>query len=231
MADAGPQIREQIRADGDRSRSERMMEHYARAQQAVAPRVEELLVIGVPDRRLARLPRLWADLLADPEWLMVGHELGVREADLRRIEALDVRGLCDTLAGLNLPETLNHDDLHTGNVVARGGRYTIVDWAESSVTHPLISGLIPLRDGKYILEYDDAWLDRISSAFLMAWADYAPLDDLRAALPAAFQLSTLKMAVDAKMSLMASDPAIRATEGDRVPFWLMLCVNNTPLRA
>ena len=52
---------------------------------------------------------------------------------------------CDRLAAYGIPETVQHDDLHDGNVFVRDGRYLFLDWGDSCVSHPLHSLVVTLR--------------------------------------------------------------------------------------
>src|SRR5262249_22583296 len=114
---------------------------YADLQLAVAPHVEELLAAGVPDERLAVLPAHLTALLDDRDACLVGLENGLTEDDHQRIEALlpDFADRCARLAALDIPEAIQHDDLHDGNVFVRDGKYLVFDWGDSCVSHPFHS--------------------------------------------------------------------------------------------
>ena len=129
MADAGPLLRTRIQADGDTTLSDEMLLRFAALQQQMIPHQEELLRLGVPDRRLDRLPALYDDLIADTPALLVGQEEGVSAADLERLHAFapTVRQMCMQVADYSLPETIQHDDFHTANV---SEHYRIFDWGE-----------------------------------------------------------------------------------------------------
>ena len=104
LRDAGDRVRE---LPGDAPWQD-VLAHYADLQAAAAPLVDELVAAGVPDRRLAALPDVYASLGGDP-----------------RV----VDELCAQLEPLGFPETIDHDDLHDGQVFVRDGRARILDWA------------------------------------------------------------------------------------------------------
>src|SRR5699024_831574 len=87
-----------------------VLPRYADLQIAVAGRVDEVLELGVPDLRLASLPAAYDALVAqvdvDPRFVGAGPQ---------------VRSLCERLAALGVPETVQHDDLHDGQVFVRDG--------------------------------------------------------------------------------------------------------------
>ncbi len=231
MADAGPTVREWVRADGDRSRSEDMLRRFAALQQAAVPHVDHLLALGVPDRRLDRLPALYDQLLTDTDTLMVGHPDGVSRDDLTRLVSFGptLHNLCDQAAGYKLPQTLEHDDFHSGNTGVLDGHYRFFDWGESFIAHPFYSLLIALRDAKYILEYDDASLNHLRDVYLACWADYEPLERLRDVLAITHRLAALGRALTWWQVLAQADETTRAQDGDAVPYWLLACLNDTPL--
>jgi aminoglycoside phosphotransferase (APT) family kinase protein len=56
-----------------------------------------------------------------------------------------VAELCEELAALGIPDTIQHDDLHDGQVCVRDGRHLVLDWGDSCVTHPFLSLAVPLE--------------------------------------------------------------------------------------
>src|SRR5438093_251299 len=104
MRDAGTRLRELVETPADLHRWETLLPEYAQLQIEVAPYAQELLALGTPDRRLAVLPRQLREL---------------EDTDYRRLalEALPrFEELCTTLAAAGIPETIQHDDLHDGQV-------------------------------------------------------------------------------------------------------------------
>jgi hypothetical protein len=99
----------------------------------------------------------------------------------------------EQVAALGLPLTLCHNDLHGHNVFEIGGELRFFDFADALVTEPLAALLIPLNVLGHQLRVgpDDPRLSRVADAALEAWSEYAPMRDLRAALPAALQLGRL----------------------------------------
>jgi hypothetical protein len=89
-----------------------------------AGQVDELLATGMPDRRLAVEPFAAA---AAP---FLDRIEGLREL----IDGLP-RRLAE-IAACGLPDTLVHGDLHPGNTRIGSGSPVIMDWGDSSVSHP-----------------------------------------------------------------------------------------------
>lgn len=105
----------------------------------------------------------------------------------------EVARWADEVAALGLPLTLCHNDLHGQNVFDVGGELRFFDFADALVTEPLAALLIPLHLLGRAIEAgpEDPRLHRVADSALEVWTDYAPMAELRAALPAALQLARL----------------------------------------
>ena len=126
LPDGGPTLRDTGTAD---ARWPAALSTYARVQRATVPHADELVALGVPDLRLPVLPAVAADLVR--RWA----------PELRDVPA-QVERDCAELAELGPPAALQHDDLHDGNVFARGLRP--FDWGDACVAHPWTSLLVAL---------------------------------------------------------------------------------------
>jgi hypothetical protein len=139
---------------------------YAELQRAecafAADHVDRL---GVPDLRLVRLADRWSDLVA--------RELPVEEDDKTRLAGHlpDVERLCADLATSGVPDSIQHDDLHMSNLYVDGCRLRVLDWGDSSVSHPFASLVVTFR---FLREHnglsaDDPWFARLRDAYLEPW--------------------------------------------------------------
>ena len=61
---------------------------------------------------------------------------------------------CEELAAAGIPETIQHDDLHDSQVFVRDGRYLLLDWGDSCISHPFFSLAVTL-DGVIAWGVDD----------------------------------------------------------------------------
>jgi len=141
MRDGGEQLRASIRPTQNVKPWEPVITRYAEVQIGLAEHVDEILALGIPDRRLAALPPLYSQLLADTDSLMIDQEKGLTSADFQQLQDLTARfiQLSTHLASFGIPESLNHGDFHDGNILLRDGRITFFDWGDASVTHPFVS--------------------------------------------------------------------------------------------
>jgi hypothetical protein len=174
MRDAGMRLRELIETSGDLHHWERVLPEYARLQLEVAPHADEFLALGTPDERLVVLPQLFRELL-------VTRPHGLSEDEHR--QALDAvprfEEMCLALAEDGLSETIQHDDLHDGQVFVHDGNYLVFDWGDSCVSHPLLSLTVILRATAWRLGLSPGGreLRRLRDAYLEPFARGPELAD------------------------------------------------------
>jgi Phosphotransferase enzyme family len=167
MRDAGARLRELVESAADLHHWERVLPEYAHLQLEVASHADEFVAFGTPDERLGVLPELFRELLAT-------RPHGLYEDEYRHAFAAAARfeEMCLELAEDGLPETIQQDDLHDGQVFVRDGEYLVVDWGDSCVSHPLLSLAVTLRSNaaRLGLEPGGPELRRLRDAFLEPFA-------------------------------------------------------------
>jgi len=138
---------------------------YAELQRGEMPHTRDHLAHGVPDLRVATWPARYDDLLKC--------ELPLDSDEVRRLKEFAPRfsELCGELAECKLPETIQHDDLHMANVYRDGGRLRVLDWGDSSISHPFASLVVTFR---FLEEFNKlppghAWFSRLRDAYLEPW--------------------------------------------------------------
>ena len=136
MADAGRRLREVVAEEGNLHRWLDVLPATARIQLAMEPDVEALLSLGVPDMRLATLPDGYARLMDTLQ-----AEQRFRSAHARVIE------LCEELATYGIAETLQHDDLHDGQIFLCDGTHLVMDWGDACISHPFFTLSVTLEGG------------------------------------------------------------------------------------
>jgi hypothetical protein len=161
MRDGGTRLRELPAAV---EHWERVLPLYAELQIAAAPHIAELLDLGVPDFRLSRLASLVREMLSvRPE----GFRDDEYRAMLDRLPEVEV--MAKGLGAHGIHETIQHDDLHDGQVFVRNGRYLVFDWGDACVSHPFHTLTVTLRaaawklrlepGGREVLRMRDAYLE------------------------------------------------------------------------
>ena len=192
MRDGGEQLRKSIRPTKDVTLWEPVITRYADLQIGLIEHVDEILALGIPDHRLARLPELYSELLADEASLMLDQEKGLSSADFQQVQALKPRfeQICADLAAFGIPETLNNGDFHDGNVLLKNGRVTFFDWGDATVTHPFVTLRTWFVSMEIALELDDyapptTEVTELLNHYLERWETFGDTERLLAA----YQLS------------------------------------------
>lgn len=184
--DGGPTFRA-ARPDGtgdhDLIAWERILRTYAGVQRSVEREatVSAMLLAGTPDGRpdalLPGLERLVAD---DRIWRLVQPDERAPAAAARaRLSGLvRERRLTDmvaTLEALDIPPTIQHDDLHGGNIFVNQDRVAFFDWGDAAVAHPFSTltatfNSIAHHTGRGL---DDPVFVRLRDVYTEAWTDVA----------------------------------------------------------
>jgi hypothetical protein len=169
MRDAGRRFREVVRSRADLRHWEQALPRYAELQLAATALAGELLALGVPDARLSVLPGQLRAVLAQPV-------RGLAPAEQERVlEVLpEFEAMCRELAAYDIPATIQHDDLHDGQVFLHDGRYLFFDWGDSCISHPFHSLTVALRANaaKFDLEPGGPELQRLRDAYLEPFGDF-----------------------------------------------------------
>ena len=193
LADAGSRLREVLEEERDLGRWLDVLPLYASVQLDLARDTDELLGLGLPDLRLSTLADGYAHLLDRLE--------GLPSAERRRLRGVvpEVAELSHALAAYGLPETLQHDDFHDGQVYVRGGRYVLLDWGDACVSHPFFTLSVTLQ-GVIAWGLDDVQgsvdVGPFLEAYLQPFVRAVPAVDLVAAATQAMRLGWVCRAVN-----------------------------------
>lgn len=239
LPDGGTPLRE--RPDGtDPAVWNRFLREYAGLQRAVVPHAAELVALGVPDQSPERLPRLLDGLLDD-----VPLDDETRSAVLRLRPAF-ADACAELAAGAGGPQgvvTVQHDDLHAGNVLpasssgvpptrapgrppgaaptpAPGPPDRFFDWGDAAVAHPFTTLLVTLRSmaASQGLPPDDPALLAARDAYLSGWEVEGP-EGVRLARLAAWT-GCVGRALAWRRALADSSDDAAAGWSDAVPGWV-----------
>jgi hypothetical protein len=233
LGDGGTRLRELVGSASDLGRWAEALPLYAELQIDVAPRLEELLALGVPDARLGELPRLLRRLLDGPDPLLLQPPEGLTAGELEDLAAAlpAFEAACRELAGHGIPETIQHDDLHDGQVFLQHERYLILDWGDSCVSHPFHTLVVTLRSIAYKLGLEPGAreLQRLRDAYLEPWTRFAPAPELQAAFALAYRIGTVGRALAWHRYVSARAPGSSAEDADAVPYGLRLYLAAGPI--
>jgi hypothetical protein len=240
IPDGGPTLRH-MRPDGtgdaDLDAWERVLADYAALQRRVEARNGELLRIGVPDGRPDALGGTLTRLLDDDAiWARVDDvdRAAARDARARLREIGPwVAARAEELAGSGIVATIQHDDLHGGNVFAGPQGYRFFDWGDAVVAHPFGTLVTTLNSVAHRLavDPDTPELSRLRDAYLEAWTDVLPRAALRAALEIGLDLGRIGKAAAWDRALSGLESAEMDGFGDAPAGWLMDLVERLDRRA
>jgi Phosphotransferase enzyme family len=199
LPDGGETLRTARERDGDPRAWVEAFALYAEVQVAAAAHVDDLISVGLPDQRLARIPELALDLGVD-----------------------DVEPLCAELASYGIPESVQHDDFHDANVFVNAGGYRIFDWGDSCASHPFFSLTVALRAFAYQLGLGDRNRDvlRAREAYLEPWQQYGSRAELRLAAALAERVGMLCRALTYRRIQLLSPEADTADYEESWESWL-----------
>lgn len=225
----GVTLRSLVQSTRDLGHWERVLRIYAEVQMDLTSRVNELLELGVLDRRLTMLPDYYEQLLTDTDALLIGHPKGLSMEAYQRLRqfAPQFRDMCEQLAGYGIPETLHHEDFHDANIFVRDNHYTLADWGESGVAHPFCTLLVTSRviAWRLKLEKNAPELVRLYDVYLEPWTCFASLESLNAALKLAYRVGMVCRALTWRRVTAGEVEPFKSEYADAVPGWLQEFLN------
>jgi hypothetical protein len=143
MRDAGQRMRELVVAEASLDRWHPALDSVSRISLAMEGDVDALIANGVPDLRLATLTESYDALMQE-----------IDAAPRFRAATDIVAELCERLAAFGIRDSVQHDDLHDGQVFVRDGRHWVVDWGDACVSHPFFVLAVAL-EGQIAWGLDD----------------------------------------------------------------------------
>jgi hypothetical protein len=180
-----------------------------RLQQALAGRLDDLLGVGVPDRRAAAVVERVTALVGR-------HAPSMEDGRRARLEALvgSLPARLAAVAACGLPETLVHGDYHPGNVRGDAEGFRVLDWADAVVGRPEVDGL------RLLAATDPADRDDVRRTWCDAWRDAVPGADPRRALDLVAPVAAVLAAAVYQDFLDAIEPDERVYHRDDPAAWL-----------
>jgi len=182
MADAGRRLREVVEAEQSLERWHDVLGATAEIQLAVTDDVPALLATGLPHYRLETLADDYAAFVT------------TIDVEQRFVDAREqVAEMAARLAAFGIAESVQHDDLHDGQVFVKDGTHLVLDWGDACVSHPFFTlavtllgqlawGLDDEPHSEDTAPYRDRYLAPFAAAYDVDVADLAPAADLGARL-------------------------------------------------
>lgn len=214
--DAGERLREVIAHEGHLGRWVEILPQYAELQLAAAEGADAFVAAGVPDHRCAVLPGAFERLVAETDELDRNERAALEE----RVE--DVEAMCALVGHLGVPETIQHNDLHDGQVFVQQGRYRFLDWGDACVSHPFLTTSVACEG--MLGGLDDASESpdarRFRDAYLEPFTPFASRHELEAAYAASLRLGWISRALVTRPLALELDSPHREELLSLVPTYL-----------
>jgi hypothetical protein len=162
--DAGPVLREVLSPDRSGDAWEAVLVGYAEAQLRLTGAADALLAAGLREVSPATVPVLARELVEDLAAVPLD-EGGLSAEDVTGVQRVLPRldDWCAELAGSGVPDSIQHDDLHSGNVCwdVASGTGRVIDWGDASWGFPLGTMLVTLNTlhGTQARRLRDAYLE------------------------------------------------------------------------
>lgn len=144
----------------------------AEVQRVLAADLDALAVAGVPRASLPALAARIPVLLTDDALGLVGRTGGLtrREHDRLGTAVDDLVQACLALADSPIGPSLEHGDLSAGQVIVGEMGPVLLDWSDSTITHPFLAAASFLSDPA---QRPEALADPLREAYVDAWGHAA----------------------------------------------------------
>jgi len=223
MEDAGERLRALLEPYADITPWNGILPRYAELQMTVAPHADELVALGAPDRRAKALAAAFEQIVSTDELLTIAGSHSATPEDLQTLRGLvgQVRAMCEELDG-TVPDSIQHDDLHDGQIFIRGDVVRFLDWGDSNVSHPFFTLVVFQRQLARVLDTDerDERVTRLRDEYLEPFTAVVTRRQIDACLPLALQLGRLCRALTWADLVRVLPPEDRDRE--MVPGWFQV---------
>ena len=210
-------------------RRERILAEYAELQRSVEGEaaVGALLAAGTPDGRPGRLPDALDRLLADDVvWARVSPaDRGEADAARLRLRGSEgvIRDAATELASSGVAASIQHDDLHGGNILVGPAGDRFFDWGDAVVANPFgtLTTTFNSIAHKTGLDLADPAFVRLRDVYLEAWTDVLPRSALIEVSTAARDLACIGKSLAWERAFIGLAPDEMGEQADSVAGWLM----------
>jgi hypothetical protein len=227
LPDGGTRLRETLDG-GSLEPWTRILGEWGAVQRELAAKVADLLAAGVPDRRPETMAGQLEALIDDP---VAALDAVARDHLLALVPTY--AAWCEELTELGVEPSLQHDDLHDGNVFVGPAGDRVFDWGDSSVAHPFGTLLVTFRSiasrGLGDASAERRALLRLRDAYLEPWTNHHTRAELTAAVPLAMRVAIVGRSLSWKDALSGIPPEEHGPWTDNVGGWLLDLFEPTPL--
>jgi hypothetical protein len=229
--DGGPLLRASAPPERLWDAWEGVVARYAEAQIVLSAHRAAVLATGVAEVSPATTPALARELRAELD-AMPEPEGGLSVEQSEQLGAVlpALDAWCAELAATGVPDSVQHDDLHSANVCWSGDVSTarIIDWGDSSWGHPFGTMLATMNSiahhvGAYVdgQPIDDPRVLRVRDAYLEPFTVYAGRADLLRAVTLARRTGCVAKALSYRAAMAGTTVEAQAELDFPVREWLL----------
>ena len=198
----------------------------ARLQRRLAAHGPELLAAGLPDRSPHTVPARYAEQIDALAALPREHPSHLDESTVGRLRSAS--GLVDdavaTILASPVPTaSLQHGDLHPGNVFAVEGRLRVFDFGDAQWSHPLETLAVPWG---WVHQRTTLPWPAIVDAYASGWADVLDSPAFERLLAAAMVTQPVNRCSTWSAALVDATPEELAEWGDSPKYFLELVLED-----
>ena len=214
VEDAGPMFREVFEHNLDPTMWLTILKKYAHLQISFM-QSDWKTKLGVPNRNLFNLPAIIGDDIE--KYCQFNSD---NESEQCRVD--DIKTIRDAFENWNLlvlplyqygiGDTINHGDMHDGNLAFRN-RPVIFDWGDASLTHPFMSlrSVLSNISRRFNIDENSEQMEPFIRAYLLPWTSFADYDHLRDMLESAKKVWSLVTFLSWRHALQnQNDPQARS---------------------
>ncbi|KRF25479.1 phosphotransferase [Phycicoccus sp. Soil803] len=193
----------------------------ARVQRQVADHGDVLVGAGLPDCSPATVPARYSWLVDQLAALPTDHpsHLPADEADTLRAKTAVVEEAVAALLAAPLPASLQHGDLHPGNVFVVDGSLRFFDFGDAQWAHVLEVLAVPYGYSTRVTHHP--WPDLLD-AYAQVWADLLDRDALEALMVPAMVTHAVNRSFTWLGAIEGAQPEELAEWGDSALYYLRL---------
>ena len=193
----------------------------ARVQRQVVGHRDVLVAAGLPDCSPATVPARYATLVDELTDLPGDHpsHLPAEEARSLRGRAGLVEDAVQALLAAPLPASLQHGDLHPGNVFVVDGSLRFFDFGDAQWAHVLEVLAVPYGYATRVTHHP--WPE-VLDAYAWVWADLLDRDDLEALMVPAMVTHAVNRSFTWLGAIQGAQPEELAEWGDAPLYYLRL---------
>ncbi|MFN4152188.1 MAG: hypothetical protein ACK4IX_14700, partial [Candidatus Sericytochromatia bacterium] len=163
---------------------------YAQLQKLALKNIEQLTKIPVFDRSISNLPDIFQSLTSAPDNFYLDKTYGITNKEYQTLISFKpkIKELCQKLSSFNIPNTIEHGDMHPFNVAMVNEEPIFYDWSDCSISHPFFTIRAftyaffdkkgnELKKVSFIKDCDYPY-QKIVKAYLEEWEDFESKENL-----------------------------------------------------